>query len=63
MATRPDDELLPVEIREVWAANLEDEFAKIHDSIDDYPYVDVDMQHPPLPLCHKSLSVTRLDSH
>ncbi|XP_066336038.1 probable CCR4-associated factor 1 homolog 7 [Miscanthus floridulus] len=45
MATRPDD-LLPVEICEVWAANLEDEFAKIRDIIEHYPYVAVDVQHP-----------------
>jgi hypothetical protein len=42
----PPDELLPVEIRELWAANLEDEFAKIRDIIDGYPYVVVDVHHP-----------------
>jgi hypothetical protein len=30
----------------VWAAILEDKFAKIRDIIDDYPYVAMDVQHP-----------------
>ncbi|CAD6335280.1 unnamed protein product [Miscanthus lutarioriparius] len=51
IATRPD------EIREVWAAILEDKLAKIRDIIDDCPYVAMDVQHPLCPdLLSKSLA-------
>ncbi|WOL01455.1 putative CCR4-associated factor [Canna indica] len=40
------DDDAPVEIRDVWAYNLEAEFAVIHEVVDEFPFVALDTEFP-----------------